>query len=105
MSKTKFEYPVRKLCGKISRHSQVIHACTASGKQITYLQGERDLTAHPVTSKEKANQSTFAAKQAKVASRMKPTSATYAADMAAYRAQYDKGYKTFRAYLWNIDLP
>ena len=102
MSKTKFEYPVRKLCGKISRHSQVIHACTASGRQITYLQGERDLTAHPVTSNEKTNQSTFAEKQKKVAVRMKPTSATYATDMAAFKAQQEKGYKTFRAYLWNI---
>ncbi|GEM_PF-5457193 len=105
MSKTQFDYPVRKLCGKISRHSRIIHACTASGKQITYLQGERDLSAHPVTGNEKTNRTTFAAKQAKVAARMKPTSATYAADMAAFKAQQDKGYKTFRAYLWNIDLP
>ena len=102
MSKTKFVYPVRKLCGKISRHSQVIHACTASGKQITYLQGERDLSTHPVTSKEKANQTAFAEKQKKVAARMTPSASTYAADMAAYRAQQDKGYKTFRAYLWSV---
>ncbi len=102
MSKTQFDYPVRKLCGKISRHSRVIHACTASGKQITYLQGERDLTAHPLTDKETANRTAFAAKQAKVAARMNPTSSTYAADMAAFKAQQDKGYKTFRAYLWSV---
>ncbi len=102
MSKTQFEYPVRKLCGKISRHSRVIHACTADGRQITYLQGTRDLTAHPVTDKEKANQTAFAGKQKKVAARMNPAASTYAADMAAYRAQYDKGCKTFRAYIWSI---
>ena len=101
MSKTQFGYPIEKLCGKISRHSRVIHACTASGGQITYLQGTRDLVAHPITSTESANQSAFAAKQKKVQARLKTDSPTYAEDVAAFRAQYAKGYKTLRAYLWH----
>ena len=101
MSKTTFGYPIEKLCGKISRHSRVIHACTAKGEQITYLQGTRDLVAHPITSDESANHSAFATKQKSVAARLKPDSSTYAADVAAFRAQYATGYKTLRAYLWH----
>ena len=101
MSKTTFGYPIEKLCGKISRHSRVIHSCTAKGAQITYLQGTRDLVAHPITSDESANHSAFATKQKSVAARLKPDSSTYAADVAAFRAQYATGYKTLRAYLWH----
>ena len=101
MSKTTFGYPIEKLCGKISRHSRVIHACTAKGEQITYLQGTRDLVAHPITSDESANHSAFATKQKSVAARLDPGSSSYAADVAAFRAQYATGYKTLRAYLWH----
>lgn len=101
MSKTTFGYPVEKLCGKISRHSRVIHACTPSGGQITYLQGTRDLVAHPITSGETTNRQTFATKHKKVMERLDPGSSSYAADVAAFRAQYATGYKTLRAYLWH----
>ena len=101
MSKTTFGYPVEKLCGKISRHSRVIHACTPSGGQITYLQGPRDLVAHPITSGETTNRQTFATKHKQVMERLDPGSSSYAADVAAFRAQYATGYKTLRAYLWH----
>ncbi|MCQ2323930.1 MAG: hypothetical protein MJZ53_03655 [Paludibacteraceae bacterium] len=99
-SKTEFEYPVHRICGKISRKSKVIHSCTASGKFTTYLQGERDLNAHPVTEAELDRQATFKARQALVAARVKKSASTYAADMAAYRAQYETGYKSFIKYIW-----
>ena len=99
-SKTEFEYPVHRICGKISRKSKVIHRCTTSGKQITYLQGERNLMAHPVTQDELDRRATFKTRQALVAARLKKTATTYAADMAAYRAQYATGYKSFSKYLW-----
>ena len=99
-SKTEFEYPVHRICGKISRKSKVIHRCTTSGKQITYLQGERNLMAHPVTQDELDRQATFKTRQALVAARLKKTATTYATDMAAYRAQYATGYKSFSKYLW-----
>lgn len=38
---TTFAYPVEKICGKISRHSRIIHACTASGKQTTSVVAKR----------------------------------------------------------------
>ena len=31
---------------------------------------------------------------------IKKTASTYAADMAAYRAQYETGYKSFAKYIW-----
>ena len=102
MSKTNFAYPVGRLCGKISRHSKIIHSCTASGKQITYLQGERDLNAHPVSPAEQAAKDLFARRQAAASARLDHKSSTYAADMAAYRAQYDTGYKTFPKYIWSL---
>ena len=100
LSKTEFEYPVHRICGKVSRHSKVIHSCTASGKFITYLQGERDLVAHPVTPSEASGRQTFKARQALVAARLKKTATTYANDMAAYRAQYETGIKSFTKYIW-----
>ena len=99
-SKTEFEYPVHRICGKISRKSKVIHSCTASGKYTTYLQGERDLTAHPITQDELDRQAKFKTRQALVSARLKKTATTYANDMAAYRAQYDTGYKSFNKYIW-----
>ena len=99
-SKTEFEYPVHRICGKISRHSKIIHSCTASGKYTTYLQGERDLMAHPVTQDELDRQATFKTRQALVAARLKKTASTYANDMAAYRAQYENGIKSFTKYIW-----
>lgn len=99
-SKTEFEYPVHRICGKISRKSKVIHSCTASGKYTTYLQGERDLMAHPVTQDELDRQATFKTRQALVAARLKKTASTYATDMAAYRAQYEGGIQSFTKYIW-----
>lgn len=103
-SKTAFAYPVERLCGKISRHSKVVHACTASGKQITYLQGERDLQLHPVTDDEKSRMSLFKRRQAVVSKRVDHEAETYAEDMAAYRAQL-KGENPvigFRKYIWSL---
>ena len=100
VSKTEFEYPVHRICGKISRHSKVVHSCTASGKFTTYLQGERDLVAHPITQSELDRQATFKTRQALVAARVKKTASTFEADMAAYRAQCDTGYKSFTKYIW-----
>ena len=102
LSKTEFEYPVHRICGKISRHSKVIHSCTASGKYTTYLQGERDLVAHPVSQAELERQATFKTRQALVSARLKKTATTYATDMAAYRAQYETGYKSFAKYIWSV---
>lgn len=110
MSKTNFAYPVGRLCGKISRHSKIIHSCTASGKQITYLQGERDLNAHPVSPAEQAAKDLFARRQAAASARLDHQSSTYAADMAAYRAARlaaetpaeKEATKTFKAYIWSL---
>lgn len=99
---TTFAYPVEKICGKISRHSRIIHACTASGKQTTYLQGKRDLNAHPVTADESANRTLFRRRQAVVSARLAHSSSTFEADMAAYRAQYANGLKTFPKYIWSL---
>jgi len=101
-NQTTFSYPVEKICGKISRNSKIIHACTASGKQTTYLQGERDLVAHPVTSAELTRQATFKTRQALVAARLKKTASTYNTDMTAFRAQYETGVKSFTQYIWNV---
>lgn len=78
---TEFAYPVQRICGKISRHSKVVHACTASGKKITYLQGDRNYEAHPVTPKEQQVQDLFKRRQAAAIARIKRTSETYATDM------------------------
>ena len=101
-SKTEFEYPVHRICGKISHRSKVIHRCTPGGKFTTYLQGERDLMAHPVTQAELDRQAKFKARQAQVAARIKKDASTYEADMAAYRAQYETGVKSFTKYLWSV---
>lgn len=101
-SPTDFAYPVERICGKISRHSKVVHACTASGKRITYLQGTRDLNAHPIMPAEIARQSLFKRREKAASARIDHTASTYEADMVAYRAQYDTGYKTFKSYIWSI---
>jgi len=101
-SQTTFAYPVEKICGKISRNSKIIHSCTASGKQTTYLQGERDLVAHPITTAETTRWATFKTRQALAAARLKKTATTYATDMAAYRAQYETGIKSFTKYIWSV---
>lgn len=103
-SPTIFAYPVAKICGKISRHSKVVHACTASGQQITYLQGARDLEAHPVTQAELARQELFKRRQFAAAARISKKSATYVDDMTAYRNQLKDAnhIKGFRAYIWSL---
>lgn len=110
MSKTSFSYPVDRLCGKISRHSKIIHSCTSSGMQITYLQGERDLTAHPESPAELAARNLFARRQATVAARVDHKAETYAADIAAYQAarlaattpEQKESTKTFTRYIWSL---
>ena len=99
---TTFAYPVEKICGKISRHSKVIHACTASGKQTTYLQGTRDLNAHPVTQAELDRQDLFKRRQAAASIRLDHNSSTYATDMANYRAQYATGIQSWPKYIWSL---
>lgn len=104
MAKTSFAYPVEKLCGKISKNSKVVHRCIPSGGQSTYLQGERNLVDHPVTPDEIAAKALFS-KRAKAASlRLKKTSSTYAADLAAYRSQLDSEtpVKGFSKYIWSL---
>lgn len=103
-SPTEFAYPVERICGKISRHSKVVHACTASGKRITYLQGKRNLELHPISDSEIARMDLFKRRQAAVSLRVKRTSETYAADMQAYRAQLDSPTPIlgFRRYLWSL---
>ena len=101
-SKTAFAYPVERICGKISRHSQIVHSCTGSGKNITYIQGQRDLVAHPITQAELNRQAQFKTRQALVAARLKKTASTYEADMAAYRAQYEGGIQSFPKYIWSV---
>lgn len=104
MGKTKFAYPVAKICGKISRHSDVIHRCVPSGGDITYLQGERNLELHPVTPDETANQSAFGTLAKQVGARLKKTASTYAADMAAYREQLkgENPIEGFQKYIWHL---
>lgn len=110
MSKTIFAYPVERLCGKISKSSPVIHSCTASGKQITYLQGSRDLNAHPVSADEMAAKDLFRRRQAAVAARLDHKAETYAADMAAYQAARlaaktpaeKEAVKSFTRYIWSL---
>ena len=105
MGKTKFAYPVQKICGKISRHSDVVHRCLPGGKgDITYLQGERDLELHPVTSDEIENHATFALQAKQVAARIKKNSPTYETDMGNYRAQLEGEAPIvgFKKYLWSV---
>jgi len=101
-NQTTYAYPVDHICGKVSKNSKVIHACTASGKQITYLQGTRDLVAHPVSTAETSARSLFKRRQAAVALRIKKTASTYAADMTAFRAQMATGIKSFTKYIWSL---
>lgn len=104
MGKTSFAYPVEKICGKVSKHSKVVHRCTANGGQSTYLQGERNLEEHPITPEEIAANELFK-KRSKVASaRLKKKSSTYAADLAAYRAQLEgeNPVKGFSKYIWSL---
>lgn len=101
-SPTEFAYPVQRICGKISRHSKIVHSCTGSGKNITYIQGQRDLVAHPVTPDELNRQATFKTRQALVAARLKKTASTYVTDMAAYREQYESGIQSFPKYIWSV---
>ena len=71
-----------------------------------YLRG---LSAVSRTSEPTANELTvrtkFAAVSAAVNARMKPSSATYDADLAAFKAQKDapNGKTTFRTYLWSLE--
>lgn len=110
MSQTSFAYPVDKLCGKISKHSRVVHRCTASGAQITYLQGERNLEAHPVTPAELARQSLFKRREKAASARLDHNASTYAADMTAYQAarlaattpEQKQATKTFKSYIWSL---
>ena len=99
-SKTEFTYPIERICGKVSRHSKVVHTCRPDGKLVTYLQGKRNLIAHPITQAELDRQATFKTRQALVAARVKKSASTYANDMAAYRAQYENGIKSFTKYIW-----
>lgn len=101
---TTFAYPVEKICGKVSKNSRVVHACTASGKQTTYLQGQRDKNAHPVTEAEVGRMSLFARRTKAAGARLSKKSSTYEADLAAYRAQLDNegAYTTFQSYIWSL---
>ena len=101
-NQTEFAYPVAKIHGKVSKNSKVVHSCTASGKQITYLQGERDLNAHPESNEELAARALFKQRQALAAARLNKRSETYADDMAAYRAQYEGGIQSFTKYIWSL---
>lgn len=104
MGKTSFAYPVEKICGKVSKHSKVVHRCTANGGQSTYLQGERNLEEHPMSPDEIARQALFKKRSDAASARLKKTSSTYAADLAAYRAQLDgeNPVKGFRKYIWSV---
>lgn len=109
-SPTEFAYPVQRICGKISRHSKVVHACTPSGKQITYLQGQRDLIAHPITIAELNRQDLFKRRLLAASARYTKSATTYADDMAAYTAQLKSANPVigFRAYIWSLvmaDIP
>ena len=109
-SPTEFTYPVERICGKISRHSKVVHACTPSGKRITYLQGQRNLIEHPVAPSEIARQELFKRRQLAVAARIKKSASTYESDMAAYRAQLESATPIlgFTRYIWSLvksDIP
>lgn len=104
MSQTTFTYPVEKLCGKVSRHSRIIHSCTASGKQITYLQGTRDLTTHPVTDAERARQDLFRKRQKAASARLKHSASTYQKDLVAFHNQLTSPnpITSFTAYIWSL---
>lgn len=104
---TTFAYPVEKICGKVSKNSRVIHACTASGKQTTYLQGQRDKNAHPVTEAEIGRMSLFARRTKAAGARLNKKASTYEADLAAYRAQLSPTdgstpIPTFQSYIWSL---
>ena len=103
-SPTEFAYPVERICGKISRHSKVIHACTPSGKRITYLQGKRDMEAHPVTPAETNRQDLFKRRLLAASARYAKSASTYAADMADYTAQLQSPTPIirFRRYIWSL---
>lgn len=103
-SPTQFAYPVARICGKISRHSDIVHSCTASGKSITYIQGKRDYSAHPVTPDEQAAKDLFSRRIVAVGARIKKASPTYADDLAAFRAQVEDkdGLKSFKSYIWSL---
>lgn len=104
MGKTSFAYPVEKICGKISKHSKVVHRCTPNGGQSTYLQGERNLEEHPITPEEIAANELFKKRTKAAMARINKKSSTYAADLAAYRTQLEgeNPVKGFRKYIWAL---
>ena len=104
-SKTEFAYPVQRICGKVSRPSTVVHACTPSGKQITYLQGERNYLEHPVTLKESKAHDLFKRRLMAASARYKHDAPTYADDMAAYQTQLHESSTPiigFQRYIWSL---
>ena len=71
-----------------------------------YLRGLESVSrSTPVSAEETAKRVKFAAVSAAVNARMKSTSGTYDADLAAFNAQKDakNGKKTFRSYLWSVE--
>lgn len=103
-SPTEFAYPVARICGKISKKSKVVHRCTSSGKNITYIQGERNLLEHPYSSDEEAAKSLFSRRAKAAAARIDHKASTFQADLAAYRAQLDgqNPVRGFSKYIWSL---
>ena len=71
-----------------------------------FLRGLSSVTrTTPVTAKETTIRTKFATVSAAVNARVKPTSATYDADYAAFLAQKDtaQGKTTLRSYIWSLE--
>ena len=87
-------------CSKMLLGTHRVAATTSSDCNRLYLR-KKIKRSTPVTSDETLARNRFGAIGTAVAARKKNLS-TIAADTAAFNAQKDTGYKTFRQYLWHV---
>ena len=87
-------------CSKMLLGTHRVAATTSNACNRLYLR-KKIKRSTPVTSDETLARNRFGAIGTAVAARKKNLS-TIAADTAAFNAQKDTGYKTFRQYLWHV---
>ena len=87
-------------CSKMLLGTHRVAATTSNACNRLYLR-KKIKRSTPVTSDETLARNRFGAIGTAVAARKKNLS-TIAADTAAFNAQKETGYKTFRQYLWHV---
>ena len=101
MAQIEYSFPIEKVHGKISKKHKVGFAHRAdSNLNYTQTYGQRNYNTHPLSSKETAIRTKFAAVGDAVRARMiDPTK--MAADQAAFLEQ--SKYKRMWGFLWNLE--